>query len=92
MGAGNAAVAKRPPLIAERCLRTPFISPMCAPETSRARFTACLSERVRPGAGRLSKDEPPPEIRAITKSSGPRPWTNERMRSAALPPASSGTG
>ncbi len=32
--AGYAAAASRPPLIAERCFRTVFISPMVAPEES----------------------------------------------------------
>src|SRR5476649_708770 len=36
--AGCAAIARRPPLIADRCLRTVFISPMCAPDFSNARF------------------------------------------------------
>jgi hypothetical protein len=55
--------ASRPPLIAERCLRTALISVIVAPERKSARVTACLSSRVRPGAGRESKAEPPPEAR-----------------------------
>ena len=61
--AGAAAAASRPPLIAERCLRTVLISPIVAPERSSARVTACLSASVRPGAGSASSAEPPPEIR-----------------------------
>ena len=40
--AGQAASASRPPLIAERCLRTALISPMAAPEASSARRQALL--------------------------------------------------
>ena len=61
--AGAAAAASRPPLIADRCLRTVLISPIVAPERSSARVTACLSASVRPGAGNASSAEPPPEIR-----------------------------
>jgi hypothetical protein len=35
--AGQAAAASRPPLIAERCLRTQFISPMLAPISAAPR-------------------------------------------------------
>ena len=52
--AGAAAAASRPPLIAERCLRTQLISAMPAPLFSNARLIACLSERLRPGAGSAS--------------------------------------
>ena len=90
--AGWAAAASRPPLMADRCLRTAFISPIGAPERSRAALTACLSARVRPGAGRLSKADPPPEISASTRSSGPSPRTISSMRPAARWPFSSGTG
>ena len=61
--AGAAAAASRPPLIAERCLRTALISPIVAPQRSKARVTACLSSSVMPGAGRASSAEPPPEMR-----------------------------
>ena len=61
--AGCAAIARRPPLIADRCFRTVFISTMLAPERSKARLTSCLSARDRPGAGRASSAEAPPEIR-----------------------------
>jgi hypothetical protein len=42
---------------------------MVAPLFRRARTVACLSSSVRPGPGRVSKAEPPPEIRTNTKSS-----------------------
>ena len=90
--AGNAAAASRPPLIAERCLRTQFISSIEAPERSSARLTACLSASVSPSAGSDSSDEPPPEISASTRSSSPSPCTSSRIRAAAARPASSGTG
>ena len=64
--AGAAAAASRPPLIAERCLRTVLISVMVAPERNNARVTACLSASVRPGAGKASSAEPPPEARNTT--------------------------
>ena len=49
------ATASRPPLISDRWRRTQFISWMLAPEASRARFKACLSASVRPGAGNGNK-------------------------------------
>ena len=87
-----AAAASRPPLIAERCLRTAFIWAMSAPEASSARFTARLSSSESPGAGSASRAEAPPEIRQSTRSSAPAPWARARMRSAASRPAASGTG
>ena len=78
--AGWQAAARRPPLIADRCRRTQFISPMVAPERSSARFSACLSASVRPAAGIGSSAEPPPEIRHSTRSSAPRPCTVSSMR------------
>ena len=90
--AGAAAAASRPPLIAERCLRTAFISWIVVPLFSRARLTACLSSRLTPSAGSVSRAEPPPEISAITLSSAFRPETSSRMRRAASRPAASGTG
>ena len=74
--AGCAAIASRPPLMAERCFRTVFISPMLAPDFSSARLTSCLSASVRPGAGRASRAEAPPEIRQSTQivgRAGPSP-------------------
>ncbi len=50
--AGYAAAASWPPLIRLRCLRTTFISPIVAPESSRASLTACFSARVMPSGGR----------------------------------------
>ena len=90
--AGAAAAASRPPLIAERCFRTVLISPIVAPERSNARVTACLSAKVRPGAGSARSAEPPPEIKQISWSSGPSPRAMSRIPRAASSPARSGTG
>ena len=90
--AGLAASARRPPLMAERCLRTVFISPMGAPLRRRARLMACLSAREMPSAGSDRSEEAPPDIRQSTRSSAERPCTMCSMRVAAAWPASSGTG
>ena len=81
--AGLAAAAKRPPLMPDRCLRTVFISPIVAPLTNSAWLTASLSESVIWPAGMTMRAEPPPEMSATTRSSGPRPSTAPRMRCAA---------
>ena len=88
----KAAAARRPPLTAERCFLTQFISEMVAPDLSSVMFTACLSSRVRPGAGRVRSADPPPEIRHITRSSTESAPTIAMMRAAAARPAASGTG
>ena len=90
--AGWAAAARRPPLIADRCFLTVFISPISAPEDRSARLTACLSASVRPSAGSASSAEAPPEISAMTRSSGPALLASARIRSAASRPRASGTG
>ncbi len=48
---GAAAAASRPPLIAERCLRTVLISPIVAPERSKARVTCLLVRERQAGRG-----------------------------------------
>ena len=53
--AGAAAAASLPPLMAERCLRTQFISVIVAPDLSSARLTCCLSAKVRPGAAQCQQ-------------------------------------
>ena len=90
--AGWQAAPRRPPLMAERCLRTQLISSMAAPERSSAPVIACLSASSIPGAGRVSSAEPPPEMRQSARSSAPRPSARERMRAAASRPPASGTG
>ena len=49
--AGAAAAASLPPLMAERCLRTQFISVIVAPDLSSARLTCCLSAKRQAGGG-----------------------------------------
>ena len=90
--AGAQASASRPPLTADRCLRTQFISAMVAPEWSNSLLMRCLSCSVKPSAGKLSKAEPPPEIRHSTRSSSVKPRVSSMMRWAAAIPAASGTG
>ena len=90
--AGAAAIARRPAFIADRCLRTQFISAMLAPDLSNPRLTDCLSSSVRPGPGTGINAEPPPEIRQSARSCGPRSATTSRRRPAAARPVASGTG
>ena len=71
--AGAAAAARRPPLIADRCLRTQLISSIAAPQASSERVSPCFSTRRMPGAGLASRAEPPPEARQTRRSSAPRP-------------------
>ncbi len=58
--AGRHAKASRPPVMAERCLRTQLMSSMGAPDASNRRLVCCRSARVRPRAGRVRRAEPPP--------------------------------
>ena len=90
--AGDAAIASLPPLIAERCLRTMFISPMRAPLLSSARVIACLSASVTSPPGSDSSADPPPEMSASTRSSLVRPCAIARISPAAAMPAASGFG
>ena len=78
--AGAAAAARRPPLIADRCLRTQLISSIAAPQASSERVSACFSARRMPGAGLASRAEPPPEARQTRRSSAPRPERRARGR------------
>ena len=59
-GARHAA-ASRPPWIADRCLRTVFMSWIGAPERSSSRVVALRSAMAMPSAGSESRLEPPPE-------------------------------
>jgi len=90
--AGHACIASRPPLIADRCLRTVFISAIVAPRSSSACVIACFCASEMPCAGRAHSAEPPPEISAITRSSGPSPVTARINRWPAATLRSSGTG
>src|SRR5262249_18439751 len=69
--AGCASLARRPPLMRERCLRTVLISPMAAPERKSARVTACLSANERPSAGAIQLAEAPPDIRPSGRLGAP---------------------
>ena len=86
------ACAKRPPLMRDRWRRTMFMSLMCAPQRSKATFTARSSVIDKPSAGKVMRDEPPPDTKASTKSSGPISRAMASICSAAIAPASSGTG
>ena len=68
--AGAHAAASRPPLIADRCLRTQFISSIAAPLFSSALVDRLLlvERDARPRAS-ASSDDAPPEIRHSTRSS-----------------------
>ena len=70
--AGAAATASRPPLMADKCLRTQLISLMLAPLLSSALFKDRLSSSVRGGAGAERRADPPPYIRQSARSFGPR--------------------
>ena len=79
--AGWAAAASRPPLIAERCLRTHVhLADVGAARRASALLTACLSASVSPRPASASSAEPPPEIRHSTRSSGPALRASSRMR------------
>ena len=90
--AGHARRASRPPLIADKCLRTALISWMSAPHASSSRVTSCFSASVIGGAGSGSSAEAPPEIRHSTRSPTPAAEAISAMRSAPAAPRWSGTG
>jgi hypothetical protein len=69
-----------------------FMSLMWAPLRSKATFTARSSVIDKPSAGKVIRDEPPPDTKASTKSSGPISRAMASICSAASAPASSGTG
>ena len=54
--------------MADRWRLTQFISEIVAPLASSARFTACFSSMLMPGAGRDSSVEPTPEIKSFLTS------------------------
>jgi len=85
------AAAHRPPpaarpSMAERCLRTQFISPMCGTAGEAAprlmRCLSCQSQAVRAGS---ASAEPPPEMRHNTRSSAVRPWARAKHAPGSLP-------
>ncbi len=90
--AGAQASPSRPPLMALRCLRTQFMSPIPAPLSSKAWFSCCLSAKLSPAAGAVNRAEPPPDIKQMTKSPAWACSAIASMRCAAATPAASGTG
>ena len=82
------AAARRPPLIAERCLRTVFSAWMSAPDRSNTPVAARLSSSVSPSAGKASSDDAPPEISTSSNASGgTAPAIVSARRAAASLPA-----
>ena len=91
--AGWQAAASRPPLMADRCRRTQFISLMLAPLASRARLSACLSASVRPGSAQRQQRRAAAGDQAQHQVVGRQaPHHVEHARCAARSPAASGTG
>ena len=88
--AGAQSCAKRPPLTAERRLRSVFISTMFAPQASSC-FVMSSSSSV--GMSGFSKSaEPPPERRKSTVSSAVRFSTSFIASAVAANEFASGTG
>jgi hypothetical protein len=79
----DVASARRPPLIADRCLRTPFNSSMVAPVRIRTSAVLALSSSVTPLAGTAISAEAPPDRRTSSVS----PWRVEAASSRARRPA-----
>ena len=90
--AGAAAAASRPPLMVENCFRTAFIADMGAPQRSSFSFNAISSDSENPFGGPGRSADPPPEIKATTKSSAASGRTNSSSAADAASPRSSGTG
>ncbi len=81
-----------PPLTADRCLRTAFISCMVAPERRSWSVIFCLSSSDTPWAGSGIRAEPPPEIRTNTMSPRRALPSTSRIFPVPFTPALSGTG
>ncbi len=76
--------ASRPPLTADRCLRTAFSSVIAAPAAIIVRAVCCLSASDRPGVGAAISAEAPPDS---STSSRPPGGTAAAISSAARPPS-----
>jgi hypothetical protein len=87
-----AASARRPPLIAERCLRTQLISAMLAPQASSALVTARFSSSVMPVHRRRQQGRTAAGQQHQHQVVRPRPCTACSRRVAACCPAASGVG
>src|SRR5438034_2085062 len=86
------AAASRPPLIAERCLRTALTSTIVAPERRSSCVVRCLSASVSPAAGKGRRLEAPPDRSTINRSSLSREEASCSTRRAACTPLRSGIG
>ena len=87
-----AAAASRPPLIADRCLRTQLRPSIATPERSRTEVAADLSSSVSPAAGAARPAEAPPDSSRTRTSSGFRPAASASARrpAATLPAVGAG--
>src|SRR5512134_47834 len=90
--AGRAARASSPPFTAERCLRTELNGAMSAPAERSSRKTSVFSSADIPSAGAETIAEPPPDRRAITRSSSRTAARRARISLAAVRLPSSGIG
>ena len=70
--AGAMALARRPPLIADTCLRTVLTSTMDIPDASSSWCSLILSASGTPGGGRLASAELPPVNTHSARSCSPR--------------------
>ena len=90
--AGQAAAARRPPLIVETCFRSVFIAEIGAPEASSAWLTAISSASVRPGRRRRQQRRAAAGDQRDDQIVGRSPATCSSSVRDAASPASSGTG
>ena len=88
--AGAQCAAKRPPLTAERRLRTVFISTILAPLFKSCWVISCNS--CAGSSGDSNSALPPPESRNKTQSSARRPAVISSARAVAANVSASGTG
>ena len=79
--AGRQRSANRPPLTAERRLRSVFISTMSAPQASSCFVTSAISSAGTSGLS--NRAEPPPESRNSTVSRSVSPLTSSSARLVA---------
>jgi len=85
------AARSRPPLIADRCLRTQLMSWMPTLCCSSVRVVSCLPRSVSPAAGTASIDDAPPESSTTKQSARGSAASASAWRPAAML-LSSGTG
>ena len=97
LAASGAAMANRPPLTAEKCLRRVLISLIGAPEASSTRWNSMVSSsEMRGSSGRSNMAEPPLEMRKmisvsflafLRKASVARAASNDSSLGSGWPPA-----